>query len=70
MAKEAQRFLIKCFWMKNWGSKKIHQELVTKLRADVYGRTKIKIWLEKSRKGQLSCQDVPRTERPPLTLGP
>jgi hypothetical protein len=33
------------------GSKKIHQNLVTTLGADEYGRPQIKIWLQKLRNG-------------------
>jgi hypothetical protein len=53
MEKEEQRFLIKYSWMKNWGSKAIHQELVITLRDDAYGRSQIKIWLLKFRNGDL-----------------
>jgi hypothetical protein len=68
MEKEEQRFLIKYLWMKNWGSTKINQELVTTLGADAYGRSQIKIWLQKSRNGDISSKDAPRTGRRPLTL--
>jgi hypothetical protein len=54
--------------MKNWGSKTIHQELVTTLGADAHGRSQIKIWLQKVRNGDLSWTDTPRTGRPPLIL--
>jgi hypothetical protein len=69
MEKEEQRFLIKYFWMENWRSKKVYQEFVATLGADAYGRSQIKIWLQKFRNGDLSCKDAPPTERPPLTLG-
>jgi hypothetical protein len=68
MDKKEQRFLIKYFGMKNWGSKKIHQELVTTLIAGAYGEAQIKIWLQKFRNGDFSCKNAPRTGRPPLTL--
>jgi hypothetical protein len=42
MEKEEQRFLIKYFWMKNWGSKKTYQERATTLGADAYGDSKSK----------------------------
>jgi histone-lysine N-methyltransferase SETMAR len=70
MEKEEQRFVIKYFWMKNWGAKKIYQELVTTLGADAYSRSQIKIWLQKFKNGDLSCMDLPRPGRPLLTLGP
>jgi transposase len=69
MENDEQRFSITYFWMKNWGSKKIHQGLVTGLGTDAHGRFQIKIWIQKFRNGHLSCQDTPGTGRPPLTLG-
>jgi hypothetical protein len=57
MEKEEQRFVIKYFWMKDWGAKRIHQELVITLGDDVYGVSQIKIWLQKFRNGDLSCKD-------------
>jgi hypothetical protein len=65
-----QRFFIRYFWMKNWDSKKSYQELVNTLRSDPYGRSQIKVWPQKSRNGELSCKDAPRTAQPSLTLGP
>jgi hypothetical protein len=43
MEKEEQRFAIKFFWLKGWGSKKIHQELMGTLGDDAYGLSQIKI---------------------------
>jgi hypothetical protein len=43
------------------GLKKFHQELVITLGADAYGRSQIKIWLQKSRNSDLSCKDAPHT---------
>jgi transposase len=54
--------------MKNWHSKKIHQELVTTLKTDACGRFQIKTWLQKFRNNDLSSKNTPRTGRPPLTL--
>jgi transposase len=56
--------------MKNWGSEKSQEELVTMLGANTYSRSQIKIWLQKFRNGDLSCKDAPRTRRPLLTLEP
>jgi hypothetical protein len=36
MDKEEQRCVIEYFWTKGWGSKKIHEELITTLGDDVY----------------------------------
>jgi hypothetical protein len=50
------------------GLKKIYHEPVAILRADVFGRSRVKIWRQKFRNGDLSCQDAPNTGRPILTL--
>jgi hypothetical protein len=42
MEKEEQRFIIKYFWMKQWGAKRIHQQLVTRLGDDIYGVSQLK----------------------------
>jgi hypothetical protein len=47
------------FWMKDWGVKGIHEELVTTLGEEAYEESQIKIWLQKFRNGDLSCKDVP-----------
>jgi hypothetical protein len=54
MDEKEQRSLVKYFWMKNWRSKKIHQEFVVTLGADAYGRSQIKIWLQKVGNGDLA----------------
>jgi hypothetical protein len=41
------------------GLKKIHHKPVTTLGAEAYGRFQFKIWLEKSRNGNLSCMGAP-----------
>jgi hypothetical protein len=45
MEKEEQRFVVKLFWLKGWGSRKIHQGLMRTLRDDACGLSQIKIWL-------------------------
>jgi hypothetical protein len=47
MEKEKQRFVIKYFWMNDWGAKEIHQERVTTLGEDAYGVSQINMWLQK-----------------------
>jgi hypothetical protein len=69
MEKEEQRFVAKFFWLKGCGSKKIHQELMSTLGDDVCWLSQIKIWLQRFRIGSLSCSDLPRAGRSPLTLG-
>jgi hypothetical protein len=43
MKKKEQKLFIKYSEVKNWGSKKIHQELATTLAADACGRPQVKI---------------------------
>jgi hypothetical protein len=47
MHKEEQRFVIRYFWTKSWGSKQIHEELITTLGDDAYHLSQIKIWLQR-----------------------
>jgi hypothetical protein len=70
MEKEEQRFVVKFFWLKGRGSKNIHQELMSTLGDDTHGLSQIKIWLQRLRTGDLSCSDLSRAERPPITLEP
>jgi hypothetical protein len=70
MEKEEQRFVMKCLWLKGWGAKRIHEKLMGTLGDDSYAVSKIKIWLQKFRNGDLSCKDSPRSGRPLLPLGP
>jgi transposase len=70
MKKEEQRFVMKFLWLKGWGARRIHEELMSTPGDDSYGVSHFKIWLEKFRNGDLSCKDSPRSGRPPLTLGP
>jgi hypothetical protein len=70
MEKEERRFVTKFLWLKDWGAKRIHEELMSPLGDDSYGVSQIKIWLQLFRNGNLSCKDSPRSERPLLTLEP
>jgi hypothetical protein len=70
MRKEEQRLVMKFLWLKGWGAKKIHEELMNTLGDDSYGVYQIKIWLQKFRNGDLSCKDFPGSGQPLLTLGP
>jgi hypothetical protein len=54
--------------LKDWGAKRIHEELMSTLGDDSYAVSQIKIWLQKFRNGDLSCKDSPRSGRPLLTL--
>jgi transposase len=70
MEEEEKRFMMKFLWLKGWGAKRIHEELMSTLGEDRYGVSQIKIWLQKFRNGDLSCKDSPRSGRPLLILGP
>jgi hypothetical protein len=70
MAGEEQRFVMKFLWLKVWGAKKIHEELVSTLGNDSYGVSQIKTWLQKFRNDDLSRKDSPHFGQPLLTLGP
>jgi hypothetical protein len=70
MEKEEQRFVVKFLWLKGWGTKRIHEELMNTLGNDSYAVSQIKFWLQKFRNSDLSCKDSPRSGRPLLTLGP
>jgi transposase len=70
MEKEEQRFVMKFPWLKDWGTKRIFEELMSRLGNDSYGVSQIKNWLQKLRNGDLSCKDSPRSGRPLLPLGP
>jgi hypothetical protein len=45
MHKEEQRFIIRYFWTKGWGSKKLHEELMVTLGDDAYHLSQIKALL-------------------------
>jgi hypothetical protein len=70
MKKEEQRFVMKFLWLKGWGAKRIHGELMSTPGDDSCAVSQIKIWLQKFRNSDLSCKDSPRSGRPLLALGP
>jgi hypothetical protein len=49
MEKEEQRFVMKFLWLKGWGAKRIHEELIITLGDDSHGVSQIKIWIQKFR---------------------
>jgi hypothetical protein len=59
---------MKFLWLKSWGAKRIHEELMSTLGDDSDGVSQIKIWLQKFRNSDLSCEDSPRSGRPLSTL--
>jgi hypothetical protein len=58
------------FWLTGWGSEKIHKELIPTFGENAFELSQIKIRLQKFRSGELSYQDLPRSEQLPLTMGP
>jgi hypothetical protein len=61
---------MKFLWLKGWGAKRIHEELMSTLGDNSYGVSQIKIWFQKFRNGDLSSKNSPRPRRPLLTLRP
>jgi hypothetical protein len=47
----------------------IHQELMSILADNVYGLSQIKIWLQRSRTGNLSCRGLSCAGQSSLTMG-
>jgi hypothetical protein len=70
MEKEEQRFVMKSLWLKSWGAKRIHEELMSILDDDSYRVSQINIWLQKFRNSDLSLKESPRSGRPLFTLWP
>jgi hypothetical protein len=58
------------FLTERTGIENIHQELMSTLGDDAYGLSQIKTWLQRFRTRDLSCNNIPRAGRSPLTLGP
>jgi hypothetical protein len=52
--------------MKDWGAKRIHQELVITLGGDTDGMSQSKIWFQKFGNSDFFCKDVPRARLPPF----
>jgi hypothetical protein len=70
MEKEEQRLMKKFLWLKDWGAKRIHEELMSTLGNDSYGFFQITIWNQKFANSDLPCKDPPRSGRLLLTLEP
>jgi hypothetical protein len=69
--REGQRFvIIKVFRMKGWGARLTHQQSTNTLANGADGPSEIKIWPQTLKCGDLSCKNLPRAGRQPLTLAP
>jgi hypothetical protein len=69
MEQHEQRFVIKYFWLKQWGCKAIHHELTSALGGSAYSLSQVKYWTRKFKNGQLDCLDEIRPGRPLSGLG-
>jgi len=69
MEKREQRFVIKFFFLKGLGSKKIHRKLQDTIGESAYCLAEVKFWLARFREGDLSCEDHERVGRPLAVLG-
>jgi hypothetical protein len=69
MDKSEQRILIKYFSMKGLGSRLIHNELQSVLRASVYSLSGMEKWVSRFKTGLPIGEDNPRPGRPPSDLG-
>jgi len=69
MEKREQRFVIKFFFLKGLGSKKIHRKLQDTIGESAYCRAEVKFWLARFREGDLSYKDHERVGRPLAVLG-
>jgi hypothetical protein len=64
MEKAEQRFIVKFFFLKSLGSKKIRREFIAVLGSTAYSLTQIKEWGARFKAGGLSCEDKFRPAHP------
>jgi hypothetical protein len=69
MEKDEQRFIMKFLWLKGWGVKRIHEELMSTLGDDSDGVSQIKVWLQQFRNGDLSLQRLSALRTTSLNFG-
>ena len=65
-----QRFVVKYFFIKGWGNKKITAELQTTFQDSALSNSTVKRWIRKFKNGDSSCDDDSRPGRPVTILGP
>jgi hypothetical protein len=68
MEKSEQRFIIKFFFIKGFGSKVIHRKLTKVLSSTTYSLTQIKEWCTRFETGDLLYEDQSRLGHPPHVL--
>lgn len=64
MEKHEQRFVVKFYFLKGFGCKKIHRKLGDTLGDSAMSITSVKRWLDRFKNGDFSCQDLERSGRP------
>ena len=64
MEKHEQRFVVKFFYIKGLGCKKIHRKLGNTLGDSAMSLSSVKRWLDRFKNGDFSCQDLERSGRP------
>jgi hypothetical protein len=69
MEKSEPGFVVKFFFLKGIGFKKIHRKLTAVLGSAAYSLTQIKEWRARLETGDLSYGDKYRFARPPHVLG-
>jgi transposase len=65
-----QRFVVKYFFLKGWGNKRITAELQTTFHDSALSSSTVKRWIRKFNTGDLSGDDDSRPGRPISILGP
>jgi hypothetical protein len=70
MELELQRYIIQCFWMKDWGAKSIKSEMKEKFKDNALSATEIKFCFARFKENYLSCEDQSRPGRLSINLGP
>lgn len=68
MDNREQRIVIKYFFLKGWGYKKITTELTDTLEDDALSMSTIQRWVNRFKSGDLSCNDLEREGRPNLDI--
>jgi transposase len=65
-----QRFVVKYFFIKGWGNKRITIELQTTFHDSDLSSPTVTRWIKKFKNGDLFCDDDSRPGRPISILGP
>jgi transposase len=63
-------FVVKYFFIKEWGNRKITTELQTTFRDSAISNSTVKRWIRKFKNSDSSCNDDPRPGQPLAVLEP